>query len=236
MEPDSELKQLKSFYDEVYYASESKKAENIKHLQQLASRIGVNDGDAVLDVACGLGGWLRVCSSRGASVAGIDLSSKAIDFCAKALPGGEFHAQAAETLPFDDDRFDFVTCLGSLEHFIEPEKALREMRRVAKPNAKFVLLVPNKDFLTRKLKLYFGTNQKDAKEVVRTLPEWKTLFESVGLSVQERWKDLHVLSSHWIFLNGWIQAPLRALQAVALPTWPLSWQYQVYHLCEAPND
>ena len=232
MKSDSELESLKTFYDEVYYASATKKSENIKHLQGLAERLGVKDGDAILDVACGLGGWLHLCAALGASVSGVDLSSKAIEYCKRVLPEGEFHAQPAETLPFEDKQFDFVTCLGSLEHFVEPENALREMRRVAKPNAKFVLLVPNKDFLTRKLKLYFGTNQKDAKEVVRTLSEWQDLFESAGFVVQDRWKDLHVLSRQWIFLNGWLQAPIRAGQALALKIWPLSWQYQVYHLCE----
>ena len=232
MKSDLELEKLKSFYDEVYYADSEKKSENIRHLQELADRLGVKEGSAILDVACGLGGWLRVCASRGARVAGIDLSSKAIEHCQKALPEGDFYAQAAETLPFEDEHFDFVTCLGSLEHFVEPENALREMRRVAKPNAKFILLVPNKDFLTRRFKLYLGTNQKDAKEVVRTLSEWQSLFESAGLVVLDRWKDLHVLSREWILLNGWMQAPLRASQAIALTVWPLAWQYQVYHLCE----
>jgi hypothetical protein len=32
-------------------------------------------------------------------------------------------------------------------------------------------------------------------------------------------------------MNGWLAAPLRALQALALVFWPLRWQYQVYHLC-----
>ena len=236
MKSDAELAQLKAFYDDVYYANEAKKTENLKHLKALAERLGIKKGDAVLDVACGLGGWLRVCSSMGAKVAGVDLSSKAIGFCKNALPEGEFFAQPAETLPFPDAQFDYVTCLGSLEHFVEPKNALREMQRVAKPGAEFILLVPNKDFLTRKLKLYFGTNQKDAKEVVRTLPEWTALFEGAGLEVRERWKDLHVFSSQWIFLNGWAQAPLRLFQAIALLFWPLSWQYQVYHSCVAQSS
>ena len=29
----------------------------------------------------------------------------------------------------------------------------------------------------------------------------------------------------------WHRWPLRTAQALALPVWPLSWQYQVYHLC-----
>jgi len=36
--------------------------------------------------------------------------------------------------------------------------------------------------------------------------------------------------------SGIWRAPLRAAQALALAAWPLSWQYQVYHLCAAGSD
>ena len=162
----------------------------------------------------------------------VDLSDRAIAYCQKHLPNGDFHAVPAEELPYNDASFDVVTCLGSLEHFVDPVVSLKEMVRVAKADARFLLLVPNADFLTRKLGLYGGTYQKDAKEVVRKLEEWERLFNEAGLNVTHKWKDLHVLSWNWIMMNGWLAAPLRAVQAMLLPLWPLRWQYQVYHLCE----
>jgi hypothetical protein len=39
------------------------------------------------------------------------------------------------------------------------------------------------------------------------------------------------MSASWIFRGKFYQWPLRAAQALALPFWPLAWQYQVYHLC-----
>ena len=147
------------------------------------------------------------------------------------MPEGEFFAQPAESLPFDTGRFDLVTCLGSLEHFVDPVKSLEEMSRVAKPDAAIVILVPNKDFLTRRLGLFGGTYQTDAKEVVRTLDEWAELFNKAGLSVDGRWKDLHVLNLDWVSTGPAWSWPLRAAQALMLPLWPLSWQYQVYHRC-----
>jgi hypothetical protein len=110
------------------------------------------------------------------------------------------------------------------------------MVRVAKPDATFVLLVPNKDFLTRRLGLYSGTYQVDAKEEVRTLSEWQRLFNEAGLVVEERWRDLHVLSWSWIASGAWYAIPLRAFQALALALWPVQWQYQVYHRCRAHHS
>jgi SAM-dependent methyltransferase len=92
--------------------------------------------------------------------------------------------------------------------------------------------VPNKDFLTDKLGLFGGTEQHDIKEDVRTLEDWQELFEAADLKVIKRWKDLHVLSWSWISQKKWYHIPLRAAQALALAVWPLSWQYQVYHLCK----
>jgi ubiquinone/menaquinone biosynthesis C-methylase UbiE len=231
MESKDELEEMKSFYDDVYYADANKPLQGSAHLQNLAGKMDIASGIAVLDIACGLGEWLHVCASGGAQVSGVDLSERAIDYCHKHMPDGEFHAVPAEKLPFADGQFDLVSCLGSLEHFVEPLVSLREMARVAKADARFLILVPNADFLTRKLKLFGGTNQKDAKEVVRTLEEWEGLFEQAGLRVTRKWKDLHVLSWSWITMNGWLGAPFRALQALALAVWPLRWQYQVYHLC-----
>lgn len=229
--PKPDLDAMKSFYDDVYYADADKPLQPTRHLQNLARLVAVTSGERVLDIACGRGEWLHVCQEAGARVAGIDLSERAIEYCERHMPSGEFHAGPAEELPFDAQTFDLVSCLGSLEHFVEPVVALQEMRRVAKPGARFLILVPNADFLTRKLGLFGGTQQKDAREVVRTLPEWERLFEQAGLSVTSRWKDLHVLSWRWISMNGWLAAPLRGIQALALAAWPLRWQYQVYHLC-----
>jgi len=231
MESKDELQEMKSFYDDVYYADTEKPLQGTAHLEKLAGKLNVKPGDSVLDIACGLGEWLHVCSAAGARVSGVDLSDRAIQYCQKHMPDGAFHAVPAEKLPFADDSFDVVSCLGSLEHFVEPVISLREMARVAKTDAKFVILVPNADFLTRKLKLFGGTNQKDAKEVVRTLEEWESLFEQASLRVSHKWKDLHVLSWSWITMNGWLRAPFRAAQALLLVIWPLRWQYQVYHLC-----
>ena len=230
-ESNTELDEMKSFYDDVYYADANKPLQGSAHLKKLSNKVGVGAGDSVLDIACGLGEWLHVCGGLGAKVYGVDLSERAIEYCSKHMPDGEFHAVAAEDLPFADASFNLVSCLGSLEHFVEPVIALKEMARVAKPDASFLILVPNADFLTRKLRLFGGTNQKDAKEVVRTLEEWEQLFAQAGLRVTRKWKDLHVMSWNWITMNGWLAAPFRFLQALALVFWPLRWQYQVYHLC-----
>ena len=227
----SDIDKIRQYYNDVYYAGAGYNSKTSAHHRKLATRIGILPHHHVLDVACGTGGWLKVAENRGANVAGIDLSEVAVDICRTAIPGADLHVVAAEHLPWDDAQFDIVTCLGSLEHFVDPISALKEMKRVAKQNATFIILVPNSGFLTRRLSLFKGTDQSRVREVVRSLSEWQELFAASGLSVNRRWRDLHVLSWRWITRGRWYIWPLRFTQAIALAVWPLSWQYQVYHQC-----
>ena len=235
---DLDVEEIKNFYDSVYYANaHDKKEDRIRgHYARLFKRLKIGRDARILDVACGAGGWLKVCQEHGARVSGVDLSENAIAVCQERMPSGDFHAQPAETLPFDDAQFDVVTCLGSLEHFVDPKNSLQEMVRVAKQGAIFIILVPNKDFLTRKLGLFRGTYQVDAKEVVRTLDDWRQLFARAGLTIEERWKDLHVINRGWVMTGKIYLWPFRALQCLCLLLWPLKWQYQVYHRCLASSQ
>jgi SAM-dependent methyltransferase len=224
------------YYDAVYYKDTTHTTAVPRHLKRLVSRIGIRQGQLMLDVACGRGEWLLAACDQGVLPVGIDLSRRAIETCKQAIPRGKFCTASAEALPFAEAKFDLVSCLGALEHFIDPELALKEMVRVAKDDASFLLLVPNADFLTRRLGLYWGTEQAAVKEDVRTLGEWKELFEAADLRIKERWRDLHNLSWSWIASAPWYEIPLRSAQAFALAVWPMSWQYQVYHLCKKQSD
>ncbi|UPG84815.1 class I SAM-dependent methyltransferase [Luteibacter aegosomatis] len=227
-----EMEQIRRFYDEEYYGGSLKDGGLPWHSRKVAALVGDIRGKAVLDVACGLGEWLGYFRSRGASsISGIDLSVRAVEACRFRYLDGDFHVGAAEALPFKDASFDVVTCMGSLEHFVDKPAALGEMLRVARPGATFILLVPNSGFLTRRLGLYSGTQQARIKEDVLSLDAWTALFTSSGLEVTRRLPDLHPLSIKWITLGKPLGWPLRAIQAIALAVWPLSWQYQVYHFC-----
>ncbi|GAA4853416.1 class I SAM-dependent methyltransferase [Luteimonas vadosa] len=222
---------VRNFYDHEYYASPYDRHPLAWHMRSIANRLGDLENRQVLDIACGTGQWLGELARRGAKPSGIDISSRAVELCRDRLPAGDIREGVAEALPFADGTFDLVTCLGSLEHFLDQPAALREMRRVAKPDAQFLILVPNSGFLTRRLGLYRGTGQVAIRETVRSLEDWRRMLEGAGLEVRARWRDLHPLSKAWILQAAPGAWPLRALQALLLAVWPIGWQYQVYFLC-----
>jgi len=222
-------RKLRAFYDGHYYAGAVAVAPSM-HLRRLARHMIRVPGLRVLDVACGSGEWLVAAARQEARVYGVDIASRAVTLAAARLPQGGFAEAVAEALPLRDASFDLVTCLGALEHFPDKAGALREMHRVLDPRGRAVILVPNAGFLTRRLRLFSGTEQTAVREDVLALEAWQRLFEANGFRIERRWRDLHVLSTSWLLRRGWTGLLPRLLQALALTVWPLRWQYQVYHL------
>lgn len=222
---------VKRFYDNDYYQNTSSLGQASWHLRTIARRLGDLNGKHALDIACGTGEWLAELRHLGAEVSGVDISARAVEACRVRLPGADIHESVAESLPFDTGCFDLVTCLGSLEHFLDQPAALREMVRVAKAGTVVLILVPNAGFLTRRFGLYQGTQQATIRETVRSIEEWQAMFQENGLRVEALWKDLHMLKPSWIFRGNPFSWILRAMQAFVLPLWPMRWQYQVYFRC-----
>ena len=132
----------RDFYDHIYYKHASVSSRLPYHLVRLATQLGPWRGRRVLDVGCGTGEWLTVTAALGAEPAGIDISRVAIKICRQALPKADLHCGPAENLPFQNGYFDFVSCFGSLEHFMNPERTLREIARVSKRNATVLFWFP----------------------------------------------------------------------------------------------
>lgn len=89
----------------------------------------------VLEVGCGGGMFLAWLSSRGHAVTGIDPSPAGLELARRRL-GGRIRLDhgSAENLPYDDNEFDTVAMITSLEFVDDPAQALREACRVARRN------------------------------------------------------------------------------------------------------
>lgn len=62
----------------------------------------------------------------------------------KRIRNCEIRWMGATNLDFPNETFDIITCIETLEHIRNQEKALREMWRVLKNNGDLILSVPNK--------------------------------------------------------------------------------------------
>ena len=97
-------------------------------------------GLRLLDVAIGDGvytSWLPA----DWSIVGVDVSTAQLAACRQRNAGRDLRLilGEAESLPFHDRQFDAVLSIGGFNHFNDPEQALREMARVARPGAMIVV-------------------------------------------------------------------------------------------------
>lgn len=102
---------------------------------------GVGAGQRVLDVGCGSGLFCYLAAQRGAQVAGVDASTGMLDIAKSRTPAGDFHVGEMEDLQFGDDTFDLVAGFNSFQFAADPVNALRQAKRVAKPNGKVSMAV-----------------------------------------------------------------------------------------------
>lgn len=142
---------------------------------------------ALLDVACGLGYLLDMAEERGATAYGLDISRVAIGYSKDENPARRAVVGNGERLPWPTDSFDYVTCLGSLEHFIRPEEGVQEIARVLKPTGEAAIVLPNSHHLMAIYNVYkTGGILPELQDFERfaTRVEWQALLEENGLLVQ----------------------------------------------------
>lgn len=112
----------------------------------------------VCDLACGYGYGAEVLKANGLikGYVGIDASIEAINQANKRFGSDDrryIHASATE-IPLADHSTDTVVSLETLEHLLEPSDALKEFKRILKPDGVLVGSVPSKYFDDRAEDVY----------------------------------------------------------------------------------
>jgi ubiquinone/menaquinone biosynthesis C-methylase UbiE len=109
--------------------------------RHVLERVPVSTGTRLLDVGCGAGRFCRIAADRGAHVSGIDAAAALVEIARKRIPGGDLRVGDMERLPWQDDSFDVVTGFNSFFFAADMARALREARRVARPQASVAITV-----------------------------------------------------------------------------------------------
>lgn len=165
----------------------------------VADRADVEAGHDVLDVACGTGVLAREMASRvrpAGSVVGLDVNDGMLAVARRAAPDLEWVGGAAESLPFDDERFDAVVSQFGLMFFTDPRAAIREMIRVLRRGRRLVVAVwdrldhtPGYAALADVLQRLFGDDVAESLHAPYSMGDLdavRPLFETADVG------DLHV--------------------------------------------
>jgi ubiquinone/menaquinone biosynthesis C-methylase UbiE len=164
----------------------------------------------VLDLGCGTGEMAAKLMERGYEVWGLDIAEPMVRYARDRCGSDRFRVGDIEHLPFRDETFDAIVCLGVIEYLDTDECALREMRRVLKPGGRAVISTPSATSLLHHMDsvalgltavarlLYHvvkyrthGSKAAVAPPAVRTVHRryyrgrWLRLLRSVGLEAED---------------------------------------------------
>jgi|WetSurMetagenome_2_1015567.scaffolds.fasta_scaffold10238_4 SAM-dependent methyltransferase len=191
----------------------------------------------LLDVSCGAGEVVRLVARRGLHATGVDISHVVARVAHRnTAPDGRIAVSNGESLPFLDASFDFVTNIGSLEHFVDPAQGVREMARVLRPGGQAFILVPNTFSLLANVWTAFrtGRTSADTQPIQRygARTDWIRLLEMNGLEVRRTLKYERPFPRSWKDVWYFLQRPKELLRLLATPFVPLNLAWCFLFVCE----
>src|SRR3989344_1333289 len=139
--------EIGKFYDDIFIYGGY---ENPDSFKKWIIKISEKKYGKLLDVACGNGNFVAH-AEKFFDCYGVDISKEAIKKAKERTEKSIFKIATAEKLNFKKEYFDVVTCLGSMEHFVNIDKSLKEMKRVLKDDGVAILHVPNSKYLVHKI-------------------------------------------------------------------------------------
>ena len=182
------------WFDSTYRRKGTRYLRPVRAYFVFLELLGARPEHRLLDVACGPGVLLRAASEYTSKLHGIDISNVAINQGRRAIPTADLIVGNAEQLPYADGTFDLLTCLGSLERMLNVRQALREMRRVGCPTAKYCFLVRNANSFGWKWWAPITARYRAKGHAgADTLTNWRRLFESEGFAVTRVLPDQYPL-------------------------------------------
>ena len=164
MEIKNPEKRLKQFWGKV----------DEKHIRLIAEWV---KGESVLDVGCGMGTTTAALTKKNIKCIGIDYDDVSLTVAKKLNPKSIFLNENCEKQSFQDNYFDTIILRDVLHHLkgeADFKLVKNELIRVAKANARLIILDPNVNFLlktARKLSSHKDEEctYEDAKEIVKIM-------------------------------------------------------------------
>ena len=151
------------------YSDEDIRSLAIMYFDILTDDI-INKDTYALDIGCGTGRWTKYLSNRIGFIEAIDPSNAvlAADFLLADIGNVRITKAAVETIPFDDETFDFAMSIGVLHHIPDTRQAMKDcVRKIKKGGHFYCYLYYNLDNKGFAYKMLFSISDLIRKLVSR---------------------------------------------------------------------
>jgi SAM-dependent methyltransferase len=224
-------------YEELYTTTGIRQRDSF--YLWICSLLKARPGQTLLDVSSGEGTLVHFARQQGLRACGTDFSTAALIKSAREYDLTAIWAANAEQLPVADRSFDFVTNIGSVEHYFDPEAAIRQMSRVLKSDGVACILVPNTFSLFGNVQYAWQTGDvfDDGQPLQRynTRMGWHKLLVTNGLTPFKTLKYEREWPRTGRDVLWYLLRPRKVLKLLISPLIPVNLANSIVYLCH-PSD
>lgn len=122
----------------------------IEHMNRYTFAREFVSGKDVIDIACGEGYGSELFSRTAKSVLGVDIDKETINHAKKKYvkPNLSFKEGSCLQIPANDQSADILVSFETLEHIVEHDQFMAEVKRVLRPNGILLISTPNTEVYT----------------------------------------------------------------------------------------
>lgn len=178
----------------VDYYDHTNPVQNLWHTRKFNSLkeiIGISKYNQILDIGCA-GGTLtkkisEICTGQ---ITAIDAFDKAINHARKRHPNINFLVADAHKLPFKSNYFDLIVSYETIEHLVNPPKALKEIHRVLKKDGQTIIAMDSGSLLFRIIWLFWENTKGKIWQGAHLHPfhhnELEKVIKKAGFKVRQK--------------------------------------------------
>ena len=159
---------------------------HVNRLRQIVAAMPRAHRLRVLDAGCGEGHLIEMLHDADDTHTyhGIDVTPGALEKARTRCPFAEFQRMDLTRIAFGEASFDVVVCTEVLEHVVDCAAAVRELRRVLKPDGHLIITFPNEVLWTAARFLLGRRPIRVPDHVNRLFPEEMTALTGMELVSQ----------------------------------------------------
>lgn len=208
-------------YDATRRADEDIARRLYRHLQVFGR------GQPVMDIACGSGNYTIALYDLGLSISGVDISGRMIRQARDKNDSIDWHLADVNRLPFRDRFYYGAFCVNAIHHFDELLSPFREVYRILRGGARFVLFTATPEQMEAYwLNHYFPGMMRKSKLQMKESKDIRDALTACGFAVvgfetflvQPDLKDLFLYSGKHrpeLYLNPVVRAGISSFASLA---------------------